>query len=249
MLNKEIEKNLHQNQLQLGVHTPLAQVKVKNLKEHFRIMLTYSSNAIEGNELNQFETKVVVEEGIAIGGKRLSDHLDTVGHARAFDYLWGLARDPGITEEEIKKLHSLCFQPGKGDSAGNYRTINVEITGSKHNDKLSRHEDIEKHMQNLIESLSEKRASLHPVEYAAMLHQDFITIHPFPDGNGRIARLLMNHALLAAGYPPVIIMPACKQKYIQALEKSHINKEDFVCYIAEQEVNAQQEYMRLLRIS
>ncbi|MBP2660399.1 MAG: ibpA, partial [Firmicutes bacterium] len=95
---------------------------------------------------------------------------------------------------------------------------------------------------------AEKGEKLHPVEYAAFLHKDFIFIHPFEDGNGRTARLIMNHALLSRGYPPVIIPVAFKHEYNQALENSRTNKQVFSKYIAEQVLQAQRDYIRLLHI-
>lgn len=248
MLNHEVQRKLEQNQLRINNSRPLDQSRVKNLKEYFKIGLTYSSNAIEGNTLTESETKVVIEDGITIGGKPLKDHLEAVGHARAFDYVWRLAKSTDITEDDIKKLHRICFEPKDGEKAGEYRQVDVVITGSQHNDRLTRHEEVAQQMKKLVESLPGKRASLHPVEYAAVLHRDFIYIHPFEDGNGRTARLLMNHALLASGYPPVIISPTFKHEYIQALEKSHIQGNVFVEYVAGQVLQAQRDYIRLLRI-
>ena len=210
--------------------------------------MTYSSNALEGNTLTESETKVVLENGVTISGKPLADHLDAIGHARAFDYLWTLAKTSDITEADILELHKLCFQPKDGNSAGQYRTVDVLISGSAHNDMLPRFQDVPAKMQKLIADLPSLNHHLHPVEYAAVLHRDFIQIHPFVDGNGRVARLLMNHALLRAGYPPVIISPYFKHEYIQALEQSWTDSQIFANYIAEQELQAQREYVKLLKL-
>ena len=227
---------------------PLEQTQIKNLKEYFKVGLTYASNALEGNTLTESETKVVLEDGVAIGGKLLKDHLDAIGHGRAFDWMWGLAKVIEISEEDVKKLHVLCFQPSEGEQAGEYRRVNVVLTGSRHNDRLPSHEEVPGLMKEWAVSLPEKRKKLHPVHYAAQLHQEFIVIHPFADGNGRVARLLLNHALISQGYPPVIISPVFKHEYIQALEQSHTKPEVFVDYIAEQVVQAQKDYIRLLRL-
>jgi Fic family protein len=247
-MKDQILEKINENQLRINQSRPLTQTKVKNLKDYFKIGLTYASNALEGNTLTESETKVVIEDGITIGGKPLKDHLDTIGNARAFDYLWELAKSTDITEQDIKELHKICFQPKDGAIAGQYRQVDVIITGSQHNDKLSGHEEVPDHMQKFIHQLAEKRIQLHPVVYAATLHRDFIYIHPFEDGNGRTARLIMNHALLSTGYPPVIISPAFKHEYIQALEKSHSNSQYFINYISEQVLQAQRDYIRLLRL-
>lgn len=248
MINSTILKKIDNYQQLINQYRPLDQQQVKNLKEYFRIGLTYSSNAIEGNTLTESETKVVLEDGVTIGGKPLRDHLDAIGHAKAFDYLWALAHTPDLSEQDIQELHRLCFQPKDGEQAGCYRTVDVLITGSAHNDELPRFEDIPSRMKAFVESLPAKRSRLHPVEYAAVLHQDFIQIHPFADGNGRVARLIMNHALLRAGFPPVIISPAFKHEYISALERGWTDKQAFIEYIAKQELQAQREYIKLLKL-
>ena len=237
------------NQELISLNRPLDQHQVKDLKDYFKIGLTYSSNALEGNTLTESETKVVIEDGITIGGKALSDHLDAIGHARAFDFMWNLAQRPEITESDIKKLHTLCFQPSEGEMAGQYRTVNVVITGSQYNDRLSACENVPDDMQKLVTALQTQREELHPVEYAAWLHRSFIIIHPFADGNGRVARLLLNHALISHGFPPVIISPMFKHEYIHALEQSHEREQVFTEYIADQVLQAQRDYIRLLRLS
>jgi len=101
-------KQISQNQERINQARPLDQTQAKNLKEYFKIGLTYSSNAIEGNTLTEAETKVVIEDGITIGGKPLKDHLEAIGHARAFDYIWELAKKTDISEEDCisRKLRS-----------------------------------------------------------------------------------------------------------------------------------------------
>ncbi len=133
--------------------------------------------------------------------------------------------------------------------AGHYRTVNVVITGSQYNDRLSACENVPNDMQNLVVALQTQREKLHPVEYATWLHRSFIIIHPFADGNGRVARLLLNHALISLGFPLVIISPMFKHGYIQALEQSHEREQVFTEYIAEQVLQAQRDYIRLLRLA
>jgi len=245
----QLLKQIDDKQKLINRNRPLDQQQVQSLKEYFKIGLTYTSNALEGNTLTESETKVVIEDGVTIGGKPLRDHLEAIGHARAFDFMWELAKRQEITEADIQKLHTLCFQPSEGEFAGRYRTVNVIITGSQYNDRLSPHETISSDMSNLIKESKSRQDKLHPVEYAAWLHRVFIIIHPFADGNGRVARLLLNHALISQGYPPVIISPAFKHEYINALEQSHECPQVFTEYIAEQVLEAQKDYIRLLRLS
>ncbi|MHC1745936.1 MAG: Fic family protein [Negativicutes bacterium] len=245
----QLLKQIDDKQQLINWNRPLDQQQVQNLKEYFKIGLTYASNALEGNTLTESETKVVIEDGVTIGGKPLRDHLEAIGHARAFDFMWELAKRQEVAEADILKLHTLCFQPSEGEVAGRYRTVNVIIAGSRYNDRLSTHETISSDMSKLIEESKSRQDKLHPVEYAAWLHRAFIIIHPFADGNGRVARLLLNHALISHGYPPVVISPAFKHEYIRALEQSHERPQVFTEYIAEQVLEAQKDYIRLLRLS
>ena len=245
----QLLKQIDDKQHLINRNRPLDQQQVQNLKEYFKIGLTYASNALEGNTLTESETKVVIEDGVTIGGKALRDHLEAIGHARAFDFMWELANRTKLTEKDILKLHKLCFQPSEGDGAGQYRTVNVIITGSQHNDRISTYENVPDDMCKFVDESNLRQTQLHPVEYAAWLHRAFIVIHPFSDGNGRVARLLLNHALISNGYPPVIISPMFKHEYIRALEQSHEQPQVFTEYIAEQVLQAQKDYIRLLRLT
>ena len=137
---------------------PLDQQQVQNLKEYFKIGLTYASNALEGNALTESETKIVIEDGTAIGGKPLRDHLEAIGHARAFDFMWELAKRQEVTEADIMKLHTLCFQPSEGEVAGRYRTVNLIITGSQYNERISAHETVASDMGNFIKESKSRQA-------------------------------------------------------------------------------------------
>lgn len=241
-------KKIDENQLLINQNRPFEQKAVTNLRDYYKIGFVYASNALEGSTLTLSETKVVIEDGITIGGKPLRDHLDAIGNARAFDYIWQLAQKALITEKDIKEIHKICFQPKEEDLAGNYRNVNVFISGSQYNDLIPTYEIVSQLMKTFAEEITIMQKSQHPAVYAANLHRDFVYIHPFTDGNGRVARLLMNHALLATGYPVVIISPNFKNEYINALEKSRKPPDIFVEYILEQIIEAQKEYIRLLRL-
>ncbi|ABK99892.1 Fic family protein [Pelobacter propionicus] len=225
-------------------HRPLDAYEVKQLKEYYRIGLTWSSNALEGNSLTESETKVVLEDGITIGGKPLKDHFEAVGHSEAFDLLYKLAGSQEITEDDILGLHRLFYYRIQAETAGKYRDRNVIITGTDFTPPPP--SDIPLTMQDFINSIP-SLSLMHPVEYAAMLHLNLVTIHPFIDGNGRTARLLMNLALLQAGYPITIIPPIIRGDYISVLRDS--NKGDnqpFVNFISCCVWESQKEYLRLL---
>ena len=100
-------------------------------------------------------------------------------------------------------------------------------------------------MQKFIKDLPGLKKANHPVVYAAKLHKDFVFIHPFVDGNGRVARLLMNLALMQAGYIIAVIPPLKRSEYISALEKAHKNDADFIKLIASCVYETQKDLLRM----
>ena len=231
---------------QIDVFRPLSTDALKQIKEYYKIGLTYSSNALEGNTLDLAETKVVIEDGLTIGGKPMKDHLEALGHALAFDELMNLSKKDLFTEQDVKKLHYLFYSQINEQNAGKYRTSQVIITGS--DVEFPTPDKLAGKMQEFIAQLPELKNSLHPVEYAAMVHIIFVNIHPFIDGNGRVARLLMNLALLQNGYNIVIIPPVVRADYIRALQDSNRgNYQPFVNFISEMTLEAQKEYLRIIK--
>lgn len=223
---------------------PLDAFEIKQLKEYYRIGLTYTSNALEGNSLTESETKVVLEDGITIGGKPLKDHFEAIGHSEAFDLLYKLSERQEIKETDILDLHRLFYYRIDAEFAGKYRERNVIITGSDFIPPAPT--AIPLAMAEFTGNLPSLR-TLHPVEYAATLHLQLVTIHPFIDGNGRTARLLMNLALLQAGYPITIIPSIIRGGYIAALRDSNQgNNQPFINLISCCVWESQKEYLRLL---
>lgn len=224
---------------------PLSNEALTQVKEYYKIGLTYASNALEGNTLSLVETKVVLEDGITIGGKPLKDHYETVGHAKAFDEIIHLSKNTTFTENDIKLLHKLFYEKIDNEKAGKYRTSQVIITGS--DVELPKPEVLNEKMHEFILQLPKLKAELHPVEYAAMVHIIFVNIHPFTDGNGRVARLLMNLALLQSGYNIVVIPPVVRADYISAIQKTNNgNNADFINFISEMVLESQKEYLKII---
>lgn len=225
---------------------PLSFDILKQLQEYYKIGLTYTSNALEGNTLDLAETKVVIEDGLTINGKPMRDHLETLGHAEAFNELLELAKSDSITEENIKCLHKLFYTKIDLQNAGCYRQKAIIVTGSDID--FPNPKELDSKMQNFVESLPKMKKELHPVEYAAMIHALFVNIHPFIDGNGRVARLLMNLALIQTGYNITVIPPIVRADYIRTLQESnHKNFTPFVNFISEMVLEAQKEYLRIIK--
>lgn len=225
---------------------PLSIDALSQIKEYYKIGLTYSSNALEGNTLDLAETKVVIEDGLTIGGKPLKDHFEALGHAKAYDKLLELAKKDNFDENDIKLLHKLFYSNIDDAQAGEYRKTQVIITGS--DVEFPKPDELDSKMRDFVSKLYELKSNLHPIEYAAMVHILFVNIHPFIDGNGRVARLLMNLALLQSGYNIVIIPPIERSNYIRALQLTNDNKYDeFISFIADMTYEAQKEYLKIIK--
>ncbi len=214
-----------ENNRKLSAYRPLPPETLKSLREYYRVGLTYTSNALEGNSLTESETKVVIENGLTIEGKPLRDHYEAVGHAKAYDYIYNITEKEGLAEEDILCLHRLFYQQIDSEKAGHYRNVKVYISGSRY--AVAAVSKIPSEMQKLVRWYNENEKKLHPVELAATLHQRFVFIHPFVDGNGRVARLLMNLALLRNGYTIAIIPAILRHEYIYSLETAHTRPEVF----------------------
>ena len=224
---------LTQKKLELDNYRPLDHAFLNNLEEWFRVELTYTSNAIEGNTLTRRETALVVEKGITVGGKSLTEHLEATNHASALDWVkLQINRDPhSINEKDILQIHNTILKGIDDDNAGHYRNVPVRISGSTV--VLPNPRKVPDLMTAFIEWVKNSK-NLHPIEFASEAHYRLVTIHPFVDGNGRTARLLMNLILLMLGYPPAIIRKRDRLSYIGALEKAQTggSKNDYNIIIA-----------------
>lgn len=204
---------------------PLAEQQVKSLKNYFDIELTYNSNAIEGSTIDYNETKIILLDGITIGGKSIREHLETINHKEAIDYIEEIAKQETkeIKRTDVIGIHRIILTGIDTQNAGKYRAYEVYVKkgdGSRH--YFPDPAKVSNLMDNFFFWLQEN-SSLHPVLLAAEAHYRLVSIHPFIDGNGRTARLLMNLILLQNGYTPAVIKMADRKKYIEALESSDEN--------------------------
>jgi len=221
---------------------------LRQLREYYRIGLTWTSNALEGNSLTELETKILLEDGLTAGGKPLRDTFEALGHSLAYDYMFGLLGERRLTIEDIKALHRLFFKGIDESNAGVWRGVSIVVTGTDF--AFPAPADLDGLMADLGRWIDAERGALHPVRFAALLHLKFVTVHPFIDGNGRVARLLMNAALIQDGYLLAVVPPILRQEYMAAI-RGYQQKgaaEPFCDFIAERVLESEKEVMRLLHI-
>lgn len=219
---------------------PLPPEIVKNLHEDLVLRWTYHSNAIEGNTLTLKETKVALE-GITVGGKTLREHFEAINHREAILYVEDIiTRNEKFTSGQIRRIHSLILKNIDENNAGVFRKVNVTVAGAENIPPDSFL--VAGEMDNLETWYNSSVKVLHPVELAARLHSDFVKIHPFIDGNGRTARLLMNLELMKAGFPAVVLPVERRLEYYETLDRSHVYGDyepfmDLIVLLVEQSFN------------
>lgn len=202
---------------------PLNQVQLKKIQEYFRTEYTYESNRIEGNTLSLQETHLVINEGLTIGGKSMTEHLEAINHAEAISLMEDLVNEnPVLNKRNLLDLHALILKGIDRTNAGKYRTVEVRISGSKHTPPGVL--QLDRLMMDYFRHYQMQKQQVHPVILAAGMHERLVSIHPFVDGNGRTARLVMNLILLSNGYTIASLKGdhSSRLKYYRALEKVQV---------------------------
>ncbi len=229
----------------------LSTESLTRLRKFFRIKSIYHSNAIEGNQLNLGETRLVVEQGLTITGKPLKDSAEAKNLAHALDFFESLARsDEPFTCVSLREIHSLILRGIDDENAGKYRSVPVEISGSAY--KPPPPEDVAAEMEEFCKWLARispgdnrDQTADDPVVLAAAAHAWFVRVHPFADGNGRTARIVMNLILMRHGYPIAVITRDERQRYYDALEESQTSDlTPFVSLVLESVEESLEEYER-----
>ena len=217
-LDQRLAHRLAEKKAALDRYRPLAPQIVRRLHDDLRVLLTYHSNAIEGNTLTLRETQLVIEHGITVGGHSLREYLEATNHAEAFSYLLTLAdaRTP-LTAATILELHRLTMEKIL-DDAGHFRRTAVSIRGARLTPPTAAHvPGLIAEWANWVAGEGEQ---YEPIVRAAIAHHGFEAVHPFEDGNGRTGRLLLNLMLMRAGYPPALLLRDWRVGYIQALSSA-----------------------------
>jgi Fic family protein len=191
---------------------------VANFDHSQDLELTYTSNAIEGNTLTAVETTMVIEQGVTIAGKPLRDHLEALDHFDAIRYVRELAGAPApLSQMDIRNLHRLVMLRSNPDIAGQYANQGRYLLTDKGRHTFPSPAELRPLIDDFAAWLA--AAPMTP-QTAFAAHRRLVEIHPFNDGNGRTARLLMNLVLIRGGYPPVPVRPEDRPRYIAALNEA-----------------------------
>ena len=220
---------------------PLDPDQAGKAMQRLRLEWTYHSNAIEGNSLTYGETRALLLHGVTAAGKPLKDHLDIKGHKEALDYLERFVQNgEPLTLTAIREMHKLLLgdpyevpaetsegQPTRRTiTPGDFKTQPNHVTtatGETH--YYARPEEVPACMADLVDWQREtwprvEAGEVQPIPFASDLHHRFAAIHPFDDGNGRMARLLMNLVLMRAGYVPAVLRQENRPAYYGALAQA-----------------------------
>src|SRR5271163_4703919 len=201
---------------------PLSPEALSNLEHYYDLEITYTSNAIEGNTLSPVETTLVIEQGVTISGKPLKDHLEALDHYDAIRFVRELAREKApLVESDVRNLHRLVVQRSRPDIAGRYADMARYVRTETGRFGFPSQAEIPASMCDVAKWLT---TAADTPENAFEAHLRLVGIHPFNDGNGRTARLLMNLVLIRAGYPPIAVRPEDRPAYLRALQDAQAGR-------------------------
>ncbi len=242
MTKQELLEKIQINKKKLDAKRPLSSSEIKAIRKWFDVTYTYHTNAIEGNTLTLGETRMILEDGLTVGGKQVKEILEAKNHKNALDLLFDIVGGKkDLSEEIICELHKRLLLDIDDENAGNYRKIQVYIAGSEELPPSAK--EVSKLMKNFIKWYSGNKNKIDILELAVLVHYKFVKIHPFIDGNGRIARLLVNLILLKNGYPPIIIPIIRRQEYIDAIKKG---EEAFTLFMLDIVNVNLEDYLRMI---
>ncbi|MBQ7898043.1 MAG: Fic family protein [Clostridia bacterium] len=218
-------------------------VTLSSFEADFELKFTHNSTAIEGNTLTLMETKAVLEDGISVGGKSLREIYEVINHKKAYSFVKKrIAENKSLDEKTIKDIHQILTE--NIIVGGIYRNEEVRISGAGFTPPSGN--DMLYQIKDFCNSID--RRDRNAVELAAWTHAEFVRIHPFIDGNGRTARLIMNYQLMSQGFLPISVNKEKRVEYYNALEEYAVNGNlsTFADFVAELEEEQLDTYLRLL---
>jgi Fic family protein len=222
--------------LQIDRQKPLQPTLMFTIQEKLRVEWTYNSNAIEGSTLTRGETLFFLQEGLTVEGKPFKDFLDARNHAQAIDYLHQVIKEARpITPGLIKEINALLLlgvthtdamtetgeKVKKPATPGQYKRLPNHVLpadGTIHH--YTEPLQVPDEMEKLCQWIQDHFATQHALMIGAIAHYNLVRVHPFDDGNGRGARILMNLILIKKGYPPAIVKQEQRRRYLSSLNQA-----------------------------
>lgn len=240
MIEPRLLARIENKKAQLDQLRPLPTAAVTRLRDQILVEWIYNSNAIEGSTITLQETRLILETGLTIGGKSLREHFEVINHRDAIDYAENMvASAEAVTPFHVRQIHKLVLSRIDDENAGRYRETQVRIAGAAFTPPESWL--VPNLMTEWGKWLAAEEKHSHPIELAAVAHDRLVAIHPFIDGNGRTARLVMNLILMRAGYPPTVIQRINRRQYYRVLDQADAGKPaalvNFVARAVERSLN------------
>jgi len=242
--------------LQIETKKPLQPTLWSTIQEKLRVEWTYNSNAIEGSTLTRGETLFFLQEGLTVEGKPFKDFLDARNHAQAIDYLHQVIKEARpITPGLIKEINALLLlgvthtdamtetgeKVKKPATPGQYKRLPnhvLQADGTIHH--YAEPLQVPNEMEKLCQWIQDHFATQHALITGAIAHYNLVRIHPFDDGNGRGARILMNLILIKKGYPPAIVKQEQRRQYLATLNQADRGEpEPFLTFMAQSLIDTQ----------
>ena len=192
--------------------------------EAFAVQFTYNTQRIEGSTLTFRETANLLVRGVTPSERPLRDVMEAEAHRAVFQSLLRERKD--LSMALVLRWHHEMFRSTRADIAGRIRTHQVAISGSRFVPPSP--VEVYPLLREFFRWYDSSKSSLHPVELAGLAHLKFVTVHPFSDGNGRVARLLMNFVLHRRRFPMLDIPYTGRSRYYGALERAQLRPGDSV---------------------
>ena len=217
-MDPRLARRIAEKRVALDARRPLPPATLRLLHEDLQVRLTFHSNAIEGNTLSLRETQLVIEHGVTIGGHSLREHLEAANHAAAYTYIRSVAdATTPLDIPTILELHRLVTDRIL-DEPGQFRRGAVSIRGSPLVPPPAA--QVPGLMAEWLQWLPGAGQVYDPLTRVTIAHHGFLAVHPFLDGNGRTARLLLHLLLLRSGYPPALLLQEWRVGYLEALAQA-----------------------------
>jgi Fic family protein len=260
---KDLLKHIEQNKATIEAHGKLDPEVIKKVNYKFRLDWNYHSNRMEGGTLTMAETRSVMVGNIDVKGKPISDVLEMNGHDEVVRDLFTMAKgEKRLSETRIKSIHKAILAKGNKNCSdaeiGDWKKNDNHIINYKgEKEEFTSFADVPEAVHAVLNDLNasldhyfdEKKSAKHPLEIVAQFHLDFIKVHPFCDGNGRVTRILVNLILMSCGYLPVIIKTEQREAYFNLLadiQNYGGNTDLFIAFLAERQLESQEIYLKAI---